>query len=308
MSGGTSGSSGTESSNTNSRGTRTGTSLQDSNQHTVFSNTTTGQTKAPLWSQTGNRALFNDRASASGEATDFLTGLLSNPLDETQPKNRYSRALDDLFSSQLTRARSGDAQSLGIGKQAIREAAALTGAQTSAINTGASAANSLLTNASPYASLDFARLISPNVAQSTGGANTVGKTQTQSDEVTTGQQQTQGQSSGSNSGFGITLCCFIFLEHYHGNLPWYVRRCRDEFCSGRRVSGYRRMAVRLVPMMRKSALVRSMVWWLMIRPMTRFGGWLYDDRTGVGGWLYAPVTAFWFGFWAMLGRKETTND
>lgn len=304
MSAGTSNSSGSESSNASSTGTRTGTSKQDSTQNTTFDTSTLQQTQVPVWARRGAKDLFAGRQAGEHEAVDFLTGLLSNPLDSSEPKNRYAKALDDVFSTQLTRARSGDAQSVGVGKQGQREAAALTGAQTAAIGTGTNAANSLLTNANPFSALDFTRLISPTSSTTHGTSDTTGQINTQSNEQTAGQQQSSGQSSGSNSGFGITLCCFIFLEYYHGKLPWFVRRCRDEFCSGRRVTGYRRMASVLVPKMRQSKLVTSTVWQFMIRPLTAFGGWLYHEPGYGRGWLAAPIVAFWFGIWSLLGKEK----
>lgn len=303
MSAGTSSSSGTEQSQQNSKGTRAGTSNQAQQSNTTFDTTGTSSVAVPRWAKTGNEALFNERAGGEHEAVDFLTGLLSNPLDSSgNDHNRYATALNNLFSTQLTRARSGDSQSVGVGKQAMRESDALVGAQTSAIQTGAGAANSLLTNANPYAALDFSRLISPTTQHTTGMSGTTGNTTTQSKEATTGQQTGNTQQQGSNGGFGITICCFIFMEAYHGKMPWYVRRCRDEFCSGERVSGYVRMARWLVPWMRRSKLVGSIVWRMMISPLTGFGGWLYGQNRW--GWLLAPIVAFWFGFWAITAEKE----
>lgn len=304
MSAGTSSSSGTEDSNVNSTGQKQGTSTQNVNSNTTFDTNQTSQTKVPAWARQGAQGLFNERAGSEHEAVDFLTGLLSNPLDNSQPKNRYASALDNLFETNLTRARSGDAQSVGVGKQGQREAAALTDAQTAAIGTGASAANSLLTNANPFAALDFTRLISPTSSQTSGTSNTQGVTQTNTDETSKGTQQSNTTQSGSNGGFGITICCFIFLEAYHGNMPWFVRRCRDEFCSNGRVEGYNRMARTVVPLMRKSQLVRSLVWLLMIKPLTAFGGWIYGEKGYEMQWWTFPFTAFWFSFWNLYGRKK----
>lgn len=305
MSAGTSNSSGTENTTQDSTGTRTGTSTQNQNANTTFNTAGTTQTHVPRWAAVANKGLFDERAGGEHEAVDFLTGLLQTPGDAASgTNNRYATALNNLFATNLTRARSGDAQSVGVGKQGQREAAALTDAQTSAITSGASAANSLLTNANPYAALDFTRLISPQTQNTTGTSNTTGTTTTQSDEATTGHQTGATQQQGTNSGYGITICCFIFMEHYRGSLPWFVRRCRDEFCSGSRVSGYRRMANWLVPRMRESKLVASMVWQMMIRPLTAFGGWLYHEKGYEHGWLAAPIVALWFGLWAVTGKEQ----
>lgn len=303
MSAGTSNSSGTDTTNTKSTGTLVGSQTSNTNQNTQFNNTGVAQTKVPTYATNDNKTLLAQNMGANSNAVDFLTGLLSNPLDTTAPKNRYSTALDNLFSTELTKARSGDSQNVGNAKQGQREAAALTDAQTAAIGTGTTAAQSLLTGANPEDQLNFARLIAPQVTNNAGTANTVGKTNTTTQQATTGTQNTNENSSGSNSGFGITLCCWIFMEQYRLRpMPWYVRRCRDEFATGRRVVGYRRMATYLVPLMQKSALVSSINLWTMIKPMERFGAWLYGESRW--GWLAAPVTAFWFGLWSVTGKED----
>lgn len=303
MSAGTSNSSGTDNTNTKSTGTMTGTQTGNTSSNTVFNNTGVAQTKVPGYANAANKTLLTQNMGANSNAVDFLSGLLSNPLDTSAPKNRYSTALDNLFKTELTRARSGDSQSVGNAKQGQREASAITDAQTAAIGTGTTAAQSLLSGANPEDQLNFARLIAPQVTSNAGTANTTGTSKTNTQQATTGTQNTNENMSGSNSGFGITLCCWIFMEHYRAvPMPWYVRRCRDQFCSGSRVAGYRRMASWLVPLMQKSALVSSINLWLMIKPMERFGAWLYGESRW--GWLAAPVTAFWFGLWNVTGKEE----
>lgn len=317
MSAGVSNSSGSEDqlSKTNSKGSSSTVGTTDQSQTFNNAGTTTSSMALPAWAKTGNKEQYNQNAAATGSATDFLTSLLHDPYTANggagggsggSGNNEFGTAVNNLFETQLARARTGDAGSIGAVKQGAREASALTDAQSALVGQGTTAATSLLAGDNPNTELNFARSIAPTT-QATVGSGTgtnIGTSTSNTNSLSNGRQDTQGQSEGSNSGYGITLCCFIFLEAYHGQMPWYVRRCRDEFATGHRVSGYRRMAASLVPLMRKSALVRALVWWLMIRPMTCFGSWLYG-RTSFG-WVFAPITAMWFGVWSALSTKEKT--
>lgn len=116
----------------------------------------------------------------------------------------------------------------------------------------------------------------------------------------------QGAQSSSSVGWGVNLCCFIFLEAYNGALPWWVRACRDQYApedSDRR-RGYVRMSRWLVPAMRVSKVVRFLVNSLMVKPLTKWGGW-YKCVPGYDrGWVYHPVVKFWFKLWKLLGKNE----
>lgn len=311
MSAGVSNSKGKEVTNQTSSGSRKGTSSTTGGSDVTFNNASTGfeQTQVPEYAQKLNKRILFERVGDESNARDFLSSLLSDPYSGGTSSNRYGDAINRLFDTQLARARTGDASSKGIAKQGFREAAALTGAQDAAIAQGTGAANSLLTNASPLANLDWARLMAPKATSSTAGgtANTLTNQLTKSNDITSGVQQGTTNSTGSNSGFGITLCCFIFLEAYSGKLPWFVRRCRDEFASGPRVAGYRCMAAKLVPLMRKSKLVLWLVKKLMTEPLTKWGGWLYIEPGYKLGFIYFPIVLFWFGLWAAIGRKLNTS-
>ncbi len=305
MSAGVSNSSGSDWSKGSSAGSRKGTTSQHQTQQTQYDNNSTSQTNVPAWARGLNKEIATGRAADEHGARDFLSALLTDPYDDSQPQNRFGTAINRLFDTQMARARGGTSQN-GVAKQGFREGAALSGAQDAAIQQGTGAANSLLVNANPLAALDWERLVAPTQRSDKGTANTVGQTLGHSSEVTGGQTTEHGGMSGSNSGYGITLCCFIFLEHYRDKkMPWFVRRCRDEFASGPRVEGYRRMAKHLVPWMRSSKLVAGLVWLLMVGPLTLFGGWLYDapEKRYKVGWLLAPVVMFWFALWSVMGRK-----
>lgn len=305
MSAGVSNSEGSELGQTSSTGKRQGTSQTQGS--TTFDTTTKQSAQIPQWAKQGNRNLFQDRSRDEVMAHDFLTGLLSDPYDNTgDGKNRFGDSIQRLFDTQLARARTGGTQNMGAARQGFREAAALTGAQDAAIGQGAQAAGQILTGPGADSSLGLANMFAPKTNQTSGTSFT--DNTTTSNELTSGRQKSQTNMEGSNSGYGITVCCFIFLEAYNGKLPWYVRRCRDQFAAGPRVTGYNRMAARLVPLMRKSKLVSSLVNWLMIKPMTQFGGWLYNEPKHELGFVWAPVTAFWFALWSKLGGEQDANS
>lgn len=114
----------------------------------------------------------------------------------------------------------------------------------------------------------------------------------------------QGDQSSTAYSLGTPYCCFIFLEAYHGTLPWWVRACRDDHASEStsRRRGYRWMAKWLVPAMRVSKLARAIVWYTMVRPLTLAGGWK-KSVPGYSNYFYlAPVAYAWFGVWWLIGK------
>jgi hypothetical protein len=110
-------------------------------------------------------------------------------------------------------------------------------------------------------------------------------------------RQVKQQSSSSAKGG----CCFIFLEAYDGKLPWVVRAYRDQHMTSRNKRGYYRLADKLVPLMRKSKIVKHLVRFLMTKPMTFYGRYFY--KLNPWGVLAAPITAFWLCVFELMGRK-----
>jgi len=113
----------------------------------------------------------------------------------------------------------------------------------------------------------------------------------------------RGAQTSSSMGASLNLCCFIFLEAYNGELPWFVRAYRDEHapeCSKRR-NGYISMSKWLVPAMRVSWAARFAVNHLLVKPLTRYGAWHY--KLNNYGWLFAPVKLVWFGIWKLIGKE-----
>jgi len=114
-----------------------------------------------------------------------------------------------------------------------------------------------------------------------------------------------GNQESSHFGWNAGLnCCFIFLEALNGELPWYVRKGRDMFCSVERVRGYKKMASWLVPLMQKSRVVKHLVNLVMVKPFLVRGAWFYNDtaRKPVGRFL-EPICEAWFKIWDLTGKK-----
>jgi hypothetical protein len=119
--------------------------------------------------------------------------------------------------------------------------------------------------------------VSGNVAQNTSPTSTMGE-------------------FGPSSLSGI--CCFIFLEAYYGNIPPQVRRARDKaYKINPYISrGYKKMAKWLVPLMRRSYIIRSVVWFIMIKPITQYVSQMrihYNKK---------KIANFWIKFWSFYGR------
>ena len=111
-----------------------------------------------------------------------------------------------------------------------------------------------------------------------------------------------GNQTTQSLGAGLNLCCFIFLEAYHGQLPDVVRRYRDLKApeNSARRKGYIRMSRWLVPAMRVSGFSRIAVGCLLTRPLTCYGKYFYgQNKIGI---LFKPVEMFWMKLWEKLGK------
>lgn len=106
----------------------------------------------------------------------------------------------------------------------------------------------------------------------------------------------------TNSDTIGNYCCFIFLEATNGVLPWYVRVERDKYYNEQPTvaSGYKRMAKWLVPMMKNSRAVKTLVNLLMVKPLTAYGG--HTHSVNHYGHVFWPVKKFWFTVWNKLGK------
>ena len=105
---------------------------------------------------------------------------------------------------------------------------------------------------------------------------------------------------GGDSG-ASTSCCFIFLEasFQNGVLPSVVRRARDEHMTLKNKRGYYRLATVLVPLMRKSKIIKWLVKYTMVNPLIIAGKRYYgENRIGI---IFYPVAKFWARVFDYLG-------
>ena len=99
------------------------------------------------------------------------------------------------------------------------------------------------------------------------------------------------------------ICCFIFLEAYRGKLPKCVRKGRDKYYSVNHdiATGYRMTAKYLVPLMKSSNIIRNIVWFTMVDPITKH---LAHPKKG---WR-KNITHFWLRTWATLGKGKDESS
>lgn len=96
-------------------------------------------------------------------------------------------------------------------------------------------------------------------------------------------------------------CCWIFLAAHGGELPWYVRHCRNVLGTSETRRGYTRMSRWLVPILKRSRVARWIVRLVMTEPITMYGGYLCGVNHD--GWVFRLVKRFWFGVWNKLGSR-----
>lgn len=104
-----------------------------------------------------------------------------------------------------------------------------------------------------------------------------------------------------------STCCFIFMESYHGLLPWFIREGRDRYYAVNPdiATGYRRMASWLVPIMQVSPVVQWLVWLLMVEPITQHLGFVNRVK---GYKRNRLVTHFWLKLWSVAGRNHVEAE
>lgn len=108
------------------------------------------------------------------------------------------------------------------------------------------------------------------------------------------------QSQAANNPKMSLGCCFIFITG-HGFLHPIVRRYRDLKMNIQNRRGYYWLSDRLVPWMVKSRLIKSLVSFLMVKPMTSYGKHYFGlNRIGA---IFTPITAFWLLVYSMLGHR-----
>lgn len=108
-------------------------------------------------------------------------------------------------------------------------------------------------------------------------------------------------TAAQNSGGG-GLCCFIFLEARYGDgtMDSVVRRYRDENMTEKNRRGYYKLSEVLVPLMRKSKIVKFCVRTVMTDPMVAYGKAHYKTGSKLG-LLCKPIVNFWVSLFDYLG-------
>lgn len=103
------------------------------------------------------------------------------------------------------------------------------------------------------------------------------------------------------------VCCFIFLEAYHGKIPWYVRYGRDNYyqLDKNMATGYRRVAKLLVPLMQSSKVIRWLVWNCMVSPITKHLSFVTGHKSGKKNKL---ITHTWLKLWSFLGKGHSETE
>lgn len=113
---------------------------------------------------------------------------------------------------------------------------------------------------------------------------------------------TRNSSSGGGGGGG---CCFIFLEARYGNgtMDSVVRRFRDENMNPVNQRGYYKLSEVLVPLMRKSKLIKVLVQFTMCSPLVAYGKAHYGTGSKLG-FIFAPIKNFWLKTFEYLGQDH----
>lgn len=108
----------------------------------------------------------------------------------------------------------------------------------------------------------------------------------------------------ASSGGGGGGCCFIFLEARYGDgtMDEVVRKYRDENMTERNKRGYYKLSEVLVPLMRKSKIVKGLVRVTMTDPMVSYGKYHYGK--GKIGKVFKPVRNFWLKVFDYLGQDH----
>jgi len=127
------------------------------------------------------------------------------------------------------------------------------------------------------------------------------------------QEADTGGSAVAGIGAGLAmafLCCWIFMEVYGKELDEIVRRYRNEKMTLRNRRGYYRMSEFLIPLMRKSGILKQVVRFGFCEPLLAYGRWYYAQEVRTPsiwrhlGWVFAPVKAFWMTTLDVLGGSK----
>lgn len=110
-----------------------------------------------------------------------------------------------------------------------------------------------------------------------------------------------GGGGGGSSNDDAGGCCFIMLEARYGDgtMDEVVRRYRDEHMTDRNRRGYYKVAEVLVPLMRKSSVIKWLVTKTFADPLVSYGKYYYgQNKHGV---LYSPIKSLWMKLFDTVG-------
>jgi hypothetical protein len=119
--------------------------------------------------------------------------------------------------------------------------------------------------------------------------------------LSSSEYQAEQQGKANKGGDG-GMCCFIFLESRYGDgtMDSVVRQFRDENMTEQNRRGYYKLSEVLVPLMRKSKLVKGLVRLFMTDPLVAYGKAYYGTGHRAG-FIFAPLKNFWLKTFEYLG-------
>lgn len=135
-----------------------------------------------------------------------------------------------------------------------------------------------------------------------GLMNQTGQFQMQANQINANRRDFLDRFNQFNQATVGSVCCWIFLSAHGGELPWYVRYCRDHLGTEETRAGYRRMSAWLVPIMQRSRAARWLVRTIMTEPLAMYGGYLLAVPGCENGRVFRPIKRAWFAIWNRIGR------
>lgn len=111
------------------------------------------------------------------------------------------------------------------------------------------------------------------------------------------------QIQDSTSSALGNICCWTFMEAYEGTqIPWFVRAVRDSVATPNIREGYRRFSKLVVPLMKRSAWIRSLIVNWCVSPLTAHAGYVSAIPGYEYGRMYHRRRGFWLNVWNILGK------
>ena len=81
----------------------------------------------------------------------------------------------------------------------------------------------------------------------------------------------------------------------------YVSQYRDEWGTQYQKVGYKRIAAWLVPLMKRSSMIKQLVKWTMVHPLIWWGKAFYGENRW--GHVFYPVAKGWLNLFEIAGRR-----